>query len=335
MTVNGIASGNPVYQTSALSKKPIASADSSAHTEVRDKIEISAESMERFQESTAVQEDDHSAVLDKLKEQFPNMSFSVGSGLVGKNAANSGENADRWAFTVSAGFLEKAANDPAYAGKLKDIQQATAFAESFSKALGMKTTYCENYIDDEGNLHHAAVLVRKDEMNEELRAQAQENAEKLLEAVREKNAQAADRLASLMSEAQEKGVLILDEEDMKLFGEAAKALEESQAGEAEEETGDDTIESEKVSGCVAINAQKLARMLAAAKTRGQIQAIMAKIQADLKECETGKSQGLDVDEASVSAAESLLTQAKSQMASAEDREPTPQEEMAQAMASLM
>ena len=41
------------------------------------------------------------------------------------------------------------------------------------------------------------------------------------------------------------------------------------------------------------------------------------------------------DEASVQAAESLLEEAKSRMSSAEDREPTPQEEMMSALASLM
>ena len=333
MTVSGITGGKPVYQSTALSKKPAAGAESSANYEMRDKVDISAEGLERLQESRA-QESDYSAVLDRLKEQFPKMNFSLGEGLSGKSAANSGDKADRWAFTVSTGFLEKVNSDPAYAGKLKDIQQATAFAASFAAALGMKTTYCESFIDDEGNLHHASVLVRKDEQNEELRAQAKENADKLLEAVREKNAEAAERLASLIGEAEEKGVLILDEEDMKLFSEAAKALEKPQ-GEADKENGGETIESESVGGSVAINAQKLARMLAAAKTRSQIRAIMSKIQSDLKECETGKAQGLDVDEASVAAAESLLTQAKSQMSTADEREPTPEEEMAQAMAELM
>ena len=62
---------------------------------------------------------------------------------------------------------------------------------------------------------------------------------------------------------------------------------------------------------------------------------MAKIQADLNECEAGKNQGMDVDEESVKAAELLLQEAKSRMGSAENREATPQEEMAAAIASLM
>ena len=76
-------------------------------------------------------------------------------------------------------------------------------------------------------------------------------------------------------------------------------------------------------------------MLASAKTRAQVQAVIAKIQADLKECDAGKAQGMDVDEASVRAAEQLLQEAKSRLGSAENREATPQEEMASALAALM
>ena len=84
-----------------------------------------------------------------------------------------------------------------------------------------------------------------------------------------------------------------------------------------------------------INAGKLARMLAAAKTRSQVQAVVAKIQADLNQCDAGKEQGMDVDETSVQAAEQLLQQAKSRMGSAENREATPEEELASALAGLM
>ena len=99
----------------------------------------------------------------------------------------------------------------------------------------------------------------------------------------------------------------------------------------EEGSGDQTGSS----GKVGINAGKLARMLAAAKTRAQVQAVIAKIQADLNECEAGKNNGMDVDEASVKAAQQLLQQANSRMGSAENREATPEEEMAAALASIM
>ncbi len=111
--------------------------------------------------------------------------------------------------------------------------------------------------------------------------------------------------------------------------------EEFTENEETADSEDDEIESESVGVSMGINAAKLARMLAAAKTRSQVQAVMEMIMSDLRECDAGKEKGYDVDEASVSAAESLLEEAKSRMSSAEDREPTPQEEMASALASLM
>ncbi len=105
--------------------------------------------------------------------------------------------------------------------------------------------------------------------------------------------------------------------------------DESEQAENEED------ETEKSSGCVGINAGKLSRMLAAATTRSQVQAVIAKIQSDLNECEAGEKNNMDVDEASVKAAERLLQEAKSRMGSAENRETTPEEEMAAALAALM
>ena len=99
-------------------------------------------------------------------------------------------------------------------------------------------------------------------------------------------------------------------------------------------SGTGAEESESVGGSVGINAVKLARKLAAAKTQSQIRAIMAEIQSDLRECESGKAQGMDVDEASVEAAERLLQEARQRMGQTENREPTPEEEMASALASL-
>ena len=135
--------------------------------------------------------------------------------------------------------------------------------------------------------------------------------------------------------AEEAGEPASGGEDTRRTGVEAKAPKAPQtradAGAEEEAAGDQSGSS----GRVGINAAKLARMLAAAKTRSQVQAVIAKIQADLKECEAGAEQGMDVDEASVEAAERLLQEAKSRLGSAEDREATPQEELASALASLM
>ena len=113
---------------------------------------------------------------------------------------------------------------------------------------------------------------------------------------------------------------------------SAESLQAQDDNDVEEKAEED---QNKSGGMVGINAGKLARMLAAAKTRSQVQAVMSKIQSDLSECEAGKNQGMDVDEESVKAAKQLLQEAKSKMGSAENREPTPQEEMVAAIASLM
>ena len=279
--------------------------------------------------------------LRSLQKQFPKMSLSAGTGFTGKTKQNTGANANRWAFTVSPKLLEKMRADPEaeaeYTQRLRDIERATALADSFSKASGMKTVYCENYIDGNGKLHHISISVRKDELSEKLREETRENTEKHIERVREKNREAAGKLEELLAKADESGELALGDEEMRWLGSAAKALEATETAQASEKAGggDEKDGQSGTSGCVGINAAKLARMLAAAKTRAQVQAVIAKIQADLQECEAGKEQGMDVDEASVQAAESLLQEAKSRLGSAENREATPEEEMAAALASLM
>ena len=282
--------------------------------------------------------------LQTLQKQFPKMSLSIGTGFTGKTKQNTGDNANRWAFTVSPKLLEKMRADPEaeaeYTQRLRDIARATALAESFSKASGMKTVYCENYIDENGKLHHMSISVRKDELNEKLRKEAQENVEKHIERVRGKNKEAAAKLEELLDKAEESGELTLGDEEMRWLGSAAKAAEAAEAlqaksaGDAEKEEDEDGGMSGGRSS-VGINAAKLARMLAAAKTRTQVQAVIAKIQSDLQECEAGRQQGAEVDEDSVKAAESLLQEAKSRLSSAENREATPEEEMASALASLM
>lgn len=118
-------------------------------------------------------------------------------------------------------------------------------------------------------------------------------------------------------------------EDREIAG-ALETAEETEQGE-----NSDEVTSEKTGTSMGINAGKLARMLAAAKTRSQVRAVIALIEADIKECDAGKAQGAEVDESSYKAAQRLLEQARSDLNKADDREATPQEEMAQALASLM
>ena len=105
----------------------------------------------------------------------------------------------------------------------------------------------------------------------------------------------------------------------------------------EEETVDDNeeITSESVSQSIGINAGKLARKLAAAKTKAQVQMVIAEVQQDLAECEAGRENGVIVDENSVQAAQEVLNQANQRLNEVDDREATPEEEMAFSLAGLM
>ena len=138
-----------------------------------------------------------------------------------------------------------------------------------------------------------------------------------------------ERIREQKQERLESGEIALNGDDMREMGAAANSHGLSVSETESEEAG-----SESVGGSVGINAAKLARKLAAAKTQSQIRAIMAEIQSDLRECESGAAQGMDVDEASVEAAERLLQEARQRMGRADKREPTPEEEMASALASL-
>lgn len=104
-----------------------------------------------------------------------------------------------------------------------------------------------------------------------------------------------------------------------------------------EETVDDNEEvtSESVSQSIGINAAKLARKLAAAKTKAQVQMVVAEVQQDLAECEAGRENGAIVDENSVQAAQEVLNQANQRLNEVDNREATPEEEMAFSLAGLM
>ena len=158
----------------------------------------------------------------------------------------------------------------------------------------------------------------------------------IFEQIKEKNAELAEKLRELIDKAEGSDDLSGDEGNAlaDMLSKAIEELRESQNKENEEEEESEN-ESEKINGCIAINAAKLARMLAAAKTKAQVRRVMELIKSDLKECDEGKQAGWDVDETSYKAAESLLKEAESHLGRAEDRDATPEEEMMSSMASLM
>lgn len=265
---------------------------------VQDKIEFSADSLTQ------------SAALRSFRGKYPALSISVGSEM------NYSKDRKTGTVAVNEHFLNKAMNDPEAAKTMSDliygIDKAEKTVAAYYNSLGGVTERTSHwYIDENGNCYNFSYTRRDDKLNKKLREEAEKDRQERIERSIEKTRDAEE---VRLEEAAE------DEE----------TVEDEETAESDEE-----IESESVGKSMGINAAKLARMLAAAKTRSQVQAVMDMIQSDLRECDAGKEQGYDVDEASVSAAENLLQEAKSRMSSAEDREPTPQEEMATALASLM
>lgn len=151
-----------------------------------------------------------------------------------------------------------------------------------------------------------------------------------------------DSLKTLQNQEEAKGNTISQEisktENTSQFGVEEKkndSIVKETTQEKSENLEEEMIESSSCGGSVGINAGKLARKLSAAKTKEQLQAIIAEIRQDLKECEAGEAQGMIVDEASVQAAQNLLNQARQRMGSVADREATPEEEMAFSLAGLL
>ncbi|MBQ1462299.1 MAG: hypothetical protein IIZ16_09780, partial [Selenomonas sp.] len=99
-----------------------------------------------------------------------------------------------------------------------------------------------------------------------------------------------------------------------------------------DDDGEMTMESSKRT--VSINEDKRRRQIAAAATRGDMQAVLAILEQDLQELEDGYKQNA-CDAAEVEKAKKLIEQAKEQMGRLPDRPPTMEEASAQTINMLI
>lgn len=101
------------------------------------------------------------------------------------------------------------------------------------------------------------------------------------------------------------------------------AGEAEDSGKAEEQEAEDQREaveqgvdgpdtSEKQSGKVGVNEGKRMRQIAAAKSRGQVQQVLALLQKDLADCKAGLEKGW-CDESEIAKVEALINRAKARM----------------------
>ncbi len=112
---------------------------------------------------------------------------------------------------------------------------------------------------------------------------------------------------------------------------------EKQDGRSVSEKQDDPEVSEEQGGKVAVNVGKRMRQIAAAKSRGQLQQVLALLQKDLSDCKAGLEKGW-CDESEIAKVEALISKAEARMSqvpqkSGQEKEQGGLDEFA--MASLM
>lgn len=136
---------------------------------------------------------------------------------------------------------------------------------------------------------------------------------------------------------------VTDEESRNRLFDILKAADESYAKRKDEvgfqgmqvtidENGEVTAESTK--STVSINEDKRRRQIAAAATKGDMQAVLALLEEDLQQVEDGLKQNM-CDEAEVAKAKKLLELAKERMGRLPDRAPNPAEQSAMTVNMLI
>lgn len=227
MAITGVSNYNSVYENTYASSRKEA-----VKKEEAKEIAAAQRSTETVKKSS------NEEYLDNLQKQVPYMKLQIGYGL---NTNNDGKVN---VVDVNPKLLEKMQNDPQaakkYTQRLKDVESALKWLDNYKKSVGSTVIVRHDYIDENGNLSHFSVSVRKDELNEKLRKEAQENAEERIEKSREKARENAEQLAEKMAEKAEQllgekiadskdGTIYLYDTDMQTIIEAAK---EDNAGKA-------------------------------------------------------------------------------------------------------
>ena len=190
MAITGVSNYSSVYEnTYASSRKEAAKKEETKETAATEKNAEVAKS------------GGNEEYLNNLQKQFPNMKLQVGYGV---NTKNDGK-VD--VLNINPKLLEKMQNDPKaakeYTQRLKDVEAAHKYVDSFFAATGSTVVCRHAYLDENGNYSNFTVSVRKDVLNEKLRKEAQENAEERIEKSREKARENAEQLAEKLEEKSE------------------------------------------------------------------------------------------------------------------------------------
>ena len=296
-----------------------------------------------------------SGVMKSLAEKFPNLKFSVGTAPFSGTGLNN--------VSISPKILKQMEQDPEkrleYEALIYDIAhtdvQSGRAPEHKLKSHGF-------IIEDDGGLRAWGISeganckqrqqtkVRRSakknwwqELLEKLSRPQKEfkNTNELTSYLRDNYQVYSGGMTQISGKYLRKCVTDSDSRD-KLFA-ALQAADESYASRKDEvgfqgmrviidDEGEVTMESSKRT--VSINEDKRRRQIAAAATRGDMQAVLAILEQDLQELEDGYKQNA-CDAAEVEKAKKLIEQAKEQMGRLPDRPPTMAEASAQTINMLI
>ena len=260
--------------------------------------------------------------IQGIEKQLNGTKFFVGTVSYGQTYGNSSD----VNFVVNPKFLSKLGTDEA---ARKEFEDGVKFLNDFSKrfkeqqlAQGREIISQGWFCDEDGNWGGWTVS-RPIKQSTVLQDMA-DNAEKIrLEKLEERKKAEAELKEHFGERFKGLSVKWLDEE--------TKSEETSEAVENKEVP---EVESETISGKVGVNVGKTARKIEAAKTKTQLQAVIAEIIGDMQEVKAGIEKGW-CDESEMDKVNSLMSMAQSKMGQVEDRGATPEEENMFSMASLM
>lgn len=240
MAITGVGSYNSIYEnTYALSKKEAVKKEGTKETAVMKK---SAE---------AAKKSSNEEYLKSLQKQVPYMKLQIGYGI---NTNNDGKVN---VLDVNPKLLEKMQNDPKaakeYTQRLKDIEVATKWVDNYMKSMGSIVIVRHCYVDENGNFSNFSISIRKDELNERLRKEAQKNAEEQIEKLREKACEKAEQIVGKSEEkvCEKAGQIVKKPE------EKAREKAEQIAGKPEEKVKEKDAESGKAEKAEKLLADKL------------------------------------------------------------------------------
>ncbi len=220
MAITGVGSYNSIYEnTYALSKKEAVKKEGTK--------EETKETAVMKKSAEAAKKSSNEEYLKSLQKQVPYMKLQIGYGI---NTNNDGKVN---VLDVNPKLLEKMQNDPKaakeYTQRLKDIEAATKWVDNYMKSMGSIVIVRHCYVDENGNFSNFSISIRKDELNERLRKEAQKNAEEQIEKLREKAREKAEQIAEKPEEkAREKAEQIAEKPEEKAREKAGQIVEKSE-----------------------------------------------------------------------------------------------------------